>query len=79
MNFEKMIAAAEGGEDVRIRRGGRDVAVVMGVERYESLLETLDVLSDADAMAALEDDDPERDWMDGERGYLAAADAAERL
>lgn len=40
-------------EHVVITRNGRPAAVVMSQAEYESLLETLEVLSDKDLMAAL--------------------------
>jgi len=36
-----------------ITKHGRPVAVIMGHDEYESLIETLNVLSDPDTMAAL--------------------------
>ena len=41
------------GSEFVISRHGRPAAVVIGYEVYESLLETLNILSDADTMAAL--------------------------
>lgn len=41
------------GGDFVITRHGRPTAVVMGHEDYESLIETLNILSDPDTMAAL--------------------------
>lgn len=40
-------------EHIVITRNGRPAAVVMSQAEYESLLETLEVLSDKDLMAAL--------------------------
>ena len=41
------------GSEFVISRHGRPAAVVIGYEEYESLLETLNILSDADTMSAL--------------------------
>jgi prevent-host-death family protein len=44
-------------EHVVITRNGRPAAVVMSQDEYESLVETLEVLSDPDLMAALAESD----------------------
>lgn len=41
------------GEGVTITRSGRPAAVLLSVEEYEGLLETLDILADAKLMASL--------------------------
>jgi len=41
------------GSDVVITRHGRPSAVIVGYDEYESLLETLNILSDAETMASL--------------------------
>lgn len=41
------------GSEFVISRHGRPAAVVLSYEEYESLLETLNILSDADTMSAL--------------------------
>ncbi|MDE0652779.1 MAG: type II toxin-antitoxin system Phd/YefM family antitoxin [bacterium] len=41
------------GSEFVISRHGRPAAVVIGYEEYEALLETLNILSDADTMIAL--------------------------
>jgi prevent-host-death family protein len=41
------------GETFTITRHGKPVAVIVGYEDYEELLETLNVLSDDDALAAI--------------------------
>jgi antitoxin YefM len=38
-----------------ITRHGRPVAVLLAYEEYESLVETLNILSDSDTMAAIEE------------------------
>ena len=38
-----------------ISRGGKPAGVLLSVEEYESLLETLEILSDPEAMAALKE------------------------
>ena len=44
---------ASTGSTVEISRHGRPVAVVMGYEEYESLLETLNILADEATMDAI--------------------------
>ena len=46
-----------------ITRHGRPVAVVLGIEEYESLVESLNILSDADTLAAIAEG--EADVKDG--------------
>ena len=41
------------GSTIEISRHGRPVAVVMGYEEYESLLETLNILADETTMDAI--------------------------
>ena len=41
------------GSEFVISRHGRPAAVILSYEEYESLLETLNILSDADTMSAL--------------------------
>ena len=41
------------GSDFVITRHGRPTAVVVGYDEYESLLETLNILSDPETMASL--------------------------
>lgn len=47
------------GNDLVITRYGRPAAVVMGHDEYESLIETLNVLADADTMAAIREAEAE--------------------
>ncbi|MCY3561394.1 MAG: type II toxin-antitoxin system Phd/YefM family antitoxin [bacterium] len=54
---------AEAGSDVVISRHGRPVAVVIGYEDYESLVETLNILADEATMDAIEE--AERDLAAG--------------
>ncbi len=51
------------GSEVVISRHGRPVAVVIGYEEFESLVETLNILADETTMAAL--DEAERDLAAG--------------
>lgn len=44
---------ANTGSDLVITKFGRPIAVVLGYDEYESLIETLNILSDDDAMEAL--------------------------
>ncbi len=41
------------GSEMTITKHGRPVAVILGIEEYESLIETLNILSDSDTMAAI--------------------------
>ena len=43
------------GSEFVITRHGRPSAVVLGYDEYESLLETLNILSDPETMAALDE------------------------
>jgi len=46
----------ETGEIIVITKNGKPVAVLMAVEDLESLIETLEILTDPDAMAAIAED-----------------------
>lgn len=46
-------SAVDTHERINITRNGRPAAVLLSVEDYDSLIETLDVLSDPEAMAAI--------------------------
>lgn len=52
------------GSTIEISRHGRPVAVVMGYEEYESLLETLNILADETTMDAIAE--AERDVAAGD-------------
>jgi antitoxin YefM len=43
------------GDVFTITRHGRPMAVVLGYDEYESLIETLNVLADTDTMTAIEE------------------------
>lgn len=43
------------GNQYTITRHGRPVAVIVSAEEYDSLIETLNILSDTEAMAAIAD------------------------
>ncbi|MCY4516030.1 MAG: type II toxin-antitoxin system Phd/YefM family antitoxin [Acidimicrobiaceae bacterium] len=45
--------AASTGSDFVITRHGRPAAVIVGHDEYESMIETLNILSDPEAMAAI--------------------------
>ena len=55
---------ASTGSTIEISRHGRPVAVVMGYEEYESLLETLNILADETTMNAIAE--AERDLAAGD-------------
>ena len=48
-------SVASSGEAFTITKHGRPMAVILSYEEYESLIETLNVLSDADTMSAIEE------------------------
>lgn len=47
--------AATTGSDFLITRHGRPSAVIVGHDEYESMIETLNILSDPETMAAIEE------------------------
>ncbi len=53
------------GEGVTITRSGRPVGVLLSIQEYEGLLETLDILGDERLMASLR-----RGLRDAERGHV---------
>jgi antitoxin YefM len=48
-------SVASSGEAFTITKHGRPMAVILAYDEYESLIETLNVFSDADTMAAIEE------------------------
>ena len=48
-------SVATSGEAFTITKHGRPMAVILSYDEYESLIETLNVYSDADTMAAIEE------------------------
>jgi antitoxin YefM len=52
------------GADLVITRHGRPVAVVISHDEYESMIETLNILSDTETMAALAEADADVDSDD---------------
>jgi prevent-host-death family protein len=57
------------GEGVTITRSGRPAGVLLSVEEYEGLLETLDILADSKLMASIR-----RGLRDAEKGRVLAED-----
>lgn len=57
-------AVASTGSTIKISRHGRPVAVVMGYEEHESLIETLNILADEATMSAIAE--AERDIAAGD-------------
>ncbi len=47
------------GSEFVITRHGKPVAVILGIEEYESLVETLNILSDDDTMSAINEAESE--------------------
>lgn len=53
-NLSEIIeSVAASGEEWIITKHGRPVAVILGIDEYESLIETVNVLSDDDTTAAI--------------------------
>jgi prevent-host-death family protein len=48
-------SVASSGEAFTITKHGRPMAVILSYDEYESLIETLNILSDADTMAAIDE------------------------
>jgi prevent-host-death family protein len=61
-------------ERVTVTKNGTPVAVIMAVDDYESLMETLEVLSDRSAVAEIHD--AEQEMADGEAFSEAQVRAA---
>ncbi len=57
------------GEGVTITRSGRPAAILLSIEEYEGLLETLDILADPRLMASLR-----KGLRDAEKGRLVSHD-----
>lgn len=55
----------DSGTQYTITRHGRNVAVVLSYDEYESLIETLNVLSDDDAMDAIAEAEDELRSLEG--------------
>lgn len=51
---ELLTTVVDGGDCVAITRDGRPAAALVPFERYAGLLETVEILSDVDAIAAIE-------------------------
>ncbi|MDQ1287645.1 MAG: antitoxin YefM [Actinomycetota bacterium] len=66
--LSELIATVAGTwERVVITKNGRPAAVLMAVEDLEALIETLEVLSDSEAMAAIRGAEaPDAEWTMGE-------------
>jgi len=57
------------GEGVTITRSGRPAGVLLSIEEYEGLLETLDILADSKLMASLR-----RGLRDADKGRVLSDD-----
>lgn len=57
------------GEGVTITRSGRPAAVLLSIEEYEGLLETLDILADSKLMASIRSG-----LRDAEKGRVVSDD-----
>jgi prevent-host-death family protein len=57
-NLSKLVEEAERTHQrVEVTKNGRRAAVLLSADDYDSLMETLDILSDAEAMAAIRESD----------------------
>jgi prevent-host-death family protein len=57
-NLSKLVdSASTTRERITVTKNGRRAAVILGAEDYDSLLETLEILSDPDAMRDLAESD----------------------
>jgi len=61
-NFSEILEhVATTGSEWTVTKHGRPVAVVLGYDEYESLIESLNILSDSDTMAAIAEAEAELD------------------
>lgn len=64
-NFSEIIeTVVSTGREWTVTKHGRPVAVVLSHDDYESLIETLNILSDSDAMNAIDEAEAELDVTD---------------
>ena len=54
-NLSDFLDGVEAGEELTITRHGRPIAVVIAIDEYESMVETLNILSDSASVAAIEE------------------------
>jgi antitoxin YefM len=52
-NLSSILDEVIDGQECVITRHGRPVAIILDIQEYESMLETLNILSDDDTVAAL--------------------------
>lgn len=52
-NFPEVVAASEKGDPIPIERHGETVAYVISKDRFDALLETMELLSNPEAVDAL--------------------------
>lgn len=52
-NLSAILDEVTDGQECVITRFGRPVAIILDIEEYESMVETLNILSDDDTIAAL--------------------------
>jgi len=68
-NLSKLVDEAERTHQrVEVTKNGRRAAVLLSADDYDSLIETLEILGDAEAIAAIREADslPEDQWISGE-------------
>lgn len=56
-------------ERVEVTKNGKRAAVILSADDYDSLIETLDILSDAEAMAAIRESETlsQDQWIPGDQ------------
>lgn len=77
-SWNDAVRRAEHGETVAVIAHGRHLADVVPSGELDRLRETIEVLSDPEAMAALADDDPVVSGIDAIRGVLSDRVAPEQ-
>jgi prevent-host-death family protein len=55
-HFPKAVAASEAGEPVPIERHGETIAYLISKDRFDAMLETMELLSNPDFVSALRKD-----------------------
>ena len=67
-NFPEVVAASEKGDPIPIERHGETVAYVISKERFDAVLETMELLSNQEFVDAL------REYNAGKTKWTAAKD-----
>jgi len=70
-NFPRVVAASERGEPIPIERHGETVAYVISKDRFDAVLETMELLSNAEFVDTL------HAYEAGETKWVSLADLSE--